>query len=439
MSELNRHSEPLSLPRPDRCMAIVAALLLGVATAASGDEGSTTIGLDAAVAAARAAAPALLAERQRLVAAEADRSAATGALLPRVQASGSLTWLDEERVGAAGPVPLFAEERVATLRGRQVLFDWRAFAGRVAAGRAVDAAEAAAGGAEADSILVATIGWVRLAQAEELARVTSAALARARAFEETSAAFATAGRGSSLDPLRARSGRLEAERAALAAREAVPVAGARLGQVIGRGEGAALRTDGRWPEPVAPPSADGELLVRAQRASPDLARLDALVSAARASRSAARGTWLPELAAVGTYGWRERDVGGGADEWTAGVTLDWTLFEGGAGRAATARADARLAELEAARRGLQLQLEGDVQEALAAWRTAAAGLEAARQGAIAATEARDTATALFRSGRATSVDVLAAEADLQRADAAVIGALGDLVTARARVIRLGAG
>ncbi|HSM91514.1 MAG TPA: TolC family protein, partial [Anaeromyxobacteraceae bacterium] len=70
--------------------------------------------------------------------------------------------------------------------------------------------------------------------------------------------------------------------------------------------------------------------------------------------------------------------------------------------------------------------------------TAAAGLEAARQGAAAAAEARDTAAALFRSGRATSLDVLGAEADLQRADAAVIGALGDLVTARARVARLGA-
>jgi outer membrane protein TolC len=437
MSEKNRHCLPLSLPRPNRC-AVAAALLLGAA-AARADEGTAKIGLDAAVEAARAAAPALLAERQRLGAAEADRAAATGALLPRVQASGSWTWLDDGRLGATGPLPLYTEERLAALRARQVLFDWRAFSGRLAAGRAADAAGAAVAAAEGDAVLVATIGWVRLAQAEELARVAAAALARARAFEEMSAAFATAGRGSNLDPLRARSSRLEAERAALAAREAVPVAGARLGQVIGRGEGAALRTDGRWPDAVAPPSDDGALLARALRASPDLARVDALASAARATASGARATWLPEVAAVGTWGWRERDVGGSADEWTAGVTLDWTLFEGGAGRAGTARADARLGELEAARRGLQLQLEGDVQEALAAWRTAAAGLAAAREGLAAASEARDTATALFRSGRATSVDVLAAEADLQRAEAAVIGALGDLVTARARATRLGVG
>jgi outer membrane protein TolC len=436
MSETIRHCPPLSLPRPNRC-AVAAALLLGAAAASAG-EGTGEIGLDAAVEAARAAAPALLAERQRLAAAEADRSAATGALLPRVQASGTWTWLDDGRLGATGPLPLYAEERLATLRGRQVLFDWRAFSGRLAAGRTADAAGAAVAAAEGDAVLGATIGWVRLAQAEELARVTAAALARARAFEEMSAAFATAGRGSNLDPLRARSSRLEAERTALAAREAVPVAGARLGQVIGRGAGAALRTDGRWPEAVAPPSDDGALLARALGASPDLARADALASAARAAASGARGTWLPEVAAVATWGWRERDVGGSADEWTAGVTLDWTLFEGGAGRAGTARADARLAELEAVRRGLRLQLEGDVLEALAAWRTAAAGLAAAREGLAAANEARDTATALFRSGRATSVDVLGAEADLQRAEAAVIGALGDLVTARARALRLGA-
>lgn len=451
MSQKRLHPEPVSLLHSYRCVLRGAALAALAAAAlpapARPAEGTTAIGLDAAVAEARAKAPSLLAERERRAAAEADRAAATGLLLPRLTASGSLTWLDDERLGATPGQPLYDRESAATLRARQVLFDWRGFAGRVAAGRTADAAGAAVTSAEGDAVLAATVGWVRLAQAEELARVTEAALARARAFEEMSAAFAEAGRGSKIDPLRARSSRLEAERAALAAREAVPVAGARLGQVLGRGGGAVLRSDGRWPETSPTPATEEAALTRAREASTDLARLDALVEAARATARASRATWLPEVAAVGTYGWRERSTApvGAADrttadarEWTAGVTLDWTLFEGGAGRAATARADARLAELEATREGLRLQIEGDVREALAAWRTAAAGLEAARQSAAAASEAREAASALFRSGRATSLDVLAAEADLQRADSGVVGALGDLVTARARAVRLGA-
>jgi outer membrane protein TolC len=329
-----------------------------------------------------------------------------------------------------------------------VLFDWRAFAGRLAAGRAEDAAVAAVAAADADAADSATIAWVRLAQAEEVERSAAKALARARAFEETTAAFAEAGRGSSIDPLRARSGRLEAERAAIAAREAVPVAGARLGQAIGRGDASRLRSNGRWPEDGLAAPEDDAALERARRASPDLARLDALVAAARASASGARATWLPEIAAVGTLGWRERSTAPtGAmdrmtvshDEWTAGVTLDWTLFEGGAGAAAAAKADARREELEALRGGVLLQLEGDVREALASWRTAAAGLDAARQALATATEAREAVNALFRGGRATALDVLGAEADLLRAESGVVAAQGDLVIARARMARIAGG
>jgi OMF family outer membrane factor len=405
------------------------------------------IGLDSAVATARVHAPALLAERGRQGAADADRSAATGALLPRIQASGSLTWLDDGRLGAVGPVPLYDQEALATLRARQVLFDWRAFSARRSAGRSADAADAAVATAEAESVFAATAGWVRLAQAEELEKSSAAALARARAFEEMSAAFAGAGRGTKLDPLRARTARLEAERAALAAREAVPAAAARLGQVIGRPDAARLRTDGRWPTLPAPPTSGAAALERVRHSSPDLARLDALVAAARSNAAGARATWLPELAAVGTYGWRERTTpafgsapraDAGAGEWSAGVTAEWTLFEGGAGRASTARADARVAELEAIRSGLALQLEADVQEALGAWRSAAAGLDAARHGVAAATEARAASAALFAEGRATSLDVLAAEADLQRAEGAATGALGDLIVAHARAVRIGA-
>lgn len=389
--------------------------------------------------------PASLAERERLAQASADGVVARAALLPRVSGSAYAVELNDDRLSPIGGAPspaapaLYTREAFAGLRGKWVLFDglrgWNAHA---AAERGLDAARRALSLTAADVRIAVTQAFYRLMEAQELTTVAEGAVARQRAFEELAIALADAGRGSRVDPLRARAQRLDAERAFVAARETESVAGVQLRRMIGLENGERLRASGGFPDPVPPPDATAQGLLTGQvlGSSADLGRLDLLLAQARASARAAHATWFPELSVQGGYGWRARDVGGNGLEWTAGAYAEWPLFEGGAGKGAVDRAAARVRELEANRRALSLQLEGDLQDALAGWRSAFAAAASTAESAEANRAALDAATALYRAGRAGAVDALSAQLDLVRAEAARTQALADVAVARARVERL---
>lgn len=392
--------------------------------------------------------PASQAERERLAQARADVAVARGALLPRVSGSAYAVELNGDRLSPAAGTPagaapeLYTQEAFAGLRGKWVLFDglrgWNAHA---AARRGVEAGRAAVSLAAADVRLAVTQAFYRLLAAQELTRVADGALGRQRAFEELAVAFADAGRGSRVDPLRARAQRLDAERALVAARETEAVSGSQLRRAIGLDGAGRVQASGALPEPVPPPDAAAEapLVERVLRSSADLGRLDAQVAQARAAARAAHGTWFPELSAQGAYGWRARDVGGNATEWTAGVYAEWPLLEGGAGKGAVDKAAARARELEANRRAFALAVEADLQEALAAWRSAFAAATSTTQSAEASRAALEATTALYRTGRASALDALTAQVDLARAEAARTLAYADAAVARARVERLAGG
>jgi cobalt-zinc-cadmium efflux system outer membrane protein len=462
---------PLSPRHPDRCGAGIAALVAALTLPAlalaveGGAEKPHTLGAVQGAAGAGAAAPAearaltleeclvaaaehspaSLAERARLAQARADVTVARAALLPRVSGSAYAVELNDDRLSPALGAPagataeLYAQEAFAGLRGKWVLFDglrgWNAHA---AARRGVEAGRSGVALVAADVRLAVTQAFYRLLAAQELTAVADGALGRQRAFEELAVAFADAGRGSRVDPLRARAQRLDAERALVAAREAEAVAGAQLRRAIGLETSGRLRGRGAFPEPVPPPDAVAEaaLVERVLRSSADLRRLDAQVAQARATARAGQGTWFPELSAQGGYGWRARDVGGNAVEWTAGVYAEWPLLEGGAGKGALDKAAARARELEATRRALALAVEADLQEALAAWRSAFAAAASTIESAEATRAALEATTALYRTGRSSALDALTAQVELARAEAARTLAYADAAVARARVERL---
>lgn len=451
---------PLSQRGADGCDATVALLLAALLLAAllfPGDAlaaapgapaGARALTLEESLALAAERSPSSLADRERLAQAEADDQVARAALLPRVSGSAYMVELNEDRLSPLGAAPpgaapaLYGEEAFAGLRGKWVVFDglrgWNAHA---AAERGIDAARAAVSLGAADVRLAVTQAFYRLLAAQALTVVAEGAAARQRAFEELAVALADAGRGSRVDPLRARAQRLDAERALVAAREGERAAGAQLRRAVGLDGREPVRASGALPEPAPPPddAAEAALAGRLHASSPDLARLDLQLAQARAARRAAHGTWFPELSIQGTYGWRARDVGGNGVEWTAGAYAEWPLLEGGAGKGAADRAAARVRELEAGRRALALAIEGDLQEALAAWRSAWAAAASTAESAEASRAALEAATALYRAGRAGALDVLSAQLDLARAEAARTQALADVAVARARAERLGGG
>jgi len=185
-----------------------------------------------------------------------------------------------------------------------------------------------------------------------------------------------------------------------------------------------------WPAPLVDEDAALEgLVAEAVRADPELARLNAERVASAQAREATRLATRPTLAAtasagvdaLGTYGVPpdDRRVAGA---WSAGVTLSWQLYDGGARRARLRAADAtlRAADAELADRllGLRAQLSAarlDIAAAKAQQGAAAASVAAARE--------------QLRQAEARSAAGLGTSAELTDAQDALTQALGDAADA----------
>jgi outer membrane protein TolC len=399
-----------------------------------------------AVAAARARSPAVGVEVARLGEAEADATTASAGLWPRLSASASYVQLNSDRLSPLGGMTLpggatptlYTTESFVGARAKQVLFDGvRSWKSRAAGQHGVAAERAAVAGAQADAVLGATVAFTRLLAAQQLRDVALASLERQQVFAELTRARASAGKSSELDAMKAAAQRLDAERVLVAAREAEASAAAELARATGdEDETPLVAVGGLGDEGEPPVPAPGAIVAAALARDPDVARVRALLAQAEASVWASRGGYLPELSVQGTYGYRQRDVGGGAAEWTAGVYADWLLFEGFGNTAAVDKAEARARGLRETERSLRLQLGAEATQAVAAWRGAVAAIAATAEGVRVAREALTAADALYQLGRATGLDVLTAQSEIVRAEASLVQARADLVVARARVARL---
>ncbi len=396
--------------------------------------------LEACLALAEEMSPPITLERERISEAEADDIVARAGLLPRITASAYAQRLNSDRSSPLGTTPpqgLYTQEAFAGVRAKQVLFDgFRVWNAHAATERGIDAARAGLTASRADTVFAVAQAFVRLTEAQELTGVAEDALSRQRKFEDLTDALFAAGRTSRVDPLRARAQRLDAERALVAARASEEVAGVFLRRAIGLESQVRLRAEGPLPEASPPSEPDQQLLDQALHRDVDIIRLDLQIAQARATMASSSATWFPEISLQGSYGYRGRDIGGRAPEWVGGVFLDWAVFEGGAGKALVDKASARTRQFEASRRALALQVEVDLRDALAAWRVAAAAAVSVAQAVEANREAVAAVLELYRAGRGTALDVLTAELELARAQAARIQALGDIAVARARVARV---
>lgn len=201
--------------------------------------------------------------------------------------------------------------------------------------------------------------------------------------------------------------------------------------------------DERLPRPLdelTPPSGPGAGPVRAGgeaagvRQRSDLMAAEEGVRAAEAEVEAARLAFLPALGAFAT--WANHGTApfsGDGTDWTVGVGLRWSLFEG----------LGRNAELESARAGLtaaRLEREravrsarGELLLARRALRAAGEAFEAARSAREAARTGRDLMRRRFAEGLATPADLLQAEARTRTTETGAVDALARYHQARARL------
>jgi outer membrane protein len=415
-----------------------ALLLAGVAASLPAQE----LTLDKCLQLAMARNPALAGATARTRESKADFEAARAPLRLTMSANALGTQLNEDRLsplGASLPpgTSMYTREGFAGLTARQLLYDGgRSKSARDVAARGVDAQREGLAAVRDETIMRVTETFYRALATAELVRVALDAVNRDQAFEAMAAELFRAGKVTRLDALKAASAHVEAERALTTARETAALAIVQLAQTMGLDGHAGLVPRGALPTDLAEPPLGDDAIAATMAQSPDLRRSAYVLEQSRTSLQLARGGNSPAIALQGGYGFRARDVGGGRPEWLVGFTVNWSLVDGGALSAQVSKAQARVAQAEEARRELELDISAQVYGALAAWRIALSDARAAARLVETGREALSAADALYRSGKATALDVLIAQSDLARAEGAQVTAATAYALARAQLARL---
>jgi outer membrane protein len=380
--------------------------------------------------------PGLQAEREKVLELENDYRIAASGLYPKLSISAYYNRLDEDRLSVS-PGMIYGAETQALAKLRQLLFDGgKTRYGSRAASKGADAERQTAEAARLDTVFLVSQAYYRVLESREIANVGETSRAQREAFFKLTEAFRRAGKATRLESLKAEAQLFDADRSLAQAREAHRLSELILKKTIGINLGKAIEIADALPDAFPVPD-DEELMIQGALAnSPDLKKTALLKEQAEASLRSAYGPFLPELSLQGSYGYRDRDTSPWTDEWTAGVFLEWSLFEGGLTRAQVGKARSKVNQVAWNERGVRDQVQVDLREALGNLRTAVAAIRSSKRLVEAQDEAYKAAVAFYKRGKSTYIEVLSAQVDLTQAKAAYIRAVGDYQNASARLDRV---
>lgn len=437
---------------------MVIPLLLALAARAADDPPGIT--LEDAITRASSSSVAVRIAEAGVDAARARRAQATTALLPTVQAQGSLQVWDRPAEFALGgeatgeppdcsqipppfdtmcssmSEPTVVREQVTwstTVRAVQPLTGLMAAREQLRA--AAEGAEAADGGLErarATARYDAADAWYAALETDAQLQI---AQSQVRALEERARSVATAVEARMSvrnDLLQVQLALAQARQAELGVLDLRELAWRRLSLATG-GDGAPIRPSGAVPEPSEEPVPPEDALLAAALADrPDLDGLRAQVEAARATTRATNWERLPQLSAIGSFTHQEgQSLGTPPNSAFVGLVADWNVWGWNrvGNAAASARATARQAELqlEGAEAGVRL----DVAARRRALETARASWAVAQQSVAQAEENRTLFGMRYESGAAAMIELLDAESQLVRARSEELSARYGLLRAEA--------
>jgi len=380
--------------------------------------------------------PGLQIEQEKISELENDYRIASAGLYPKVTANGYYSRVNRDRVGIQ-PTMQYTEESLGQVKLKQLLYDGgkTRYSGR-AASKAADAQRDSAEATRLDTVFVVSQAYYRVLEARELLTVGENSRSQRAAFFKLTDSYLKAGKATRIESLKAEAQLLDAERSLIQAREALRISELILKKTIGAGVDAQINIADGLPETFNEPGSDAVLLAQMLDNNPDLKKSTQFKEQARLSIDSATGSYLPEISLQGTYGYRERDVGGSGEEWMAGVFLEWSLFEGGITRAQVAKARARYREAEWNDRAIRDQVRVDLSQALGDMRTALASIRSSKRLVEAQDETYRATVEFYKRGKATYIEVLSAETDLTQAKAAYVRSVGDYQAASARLDRV---
>lgn len=182
--------------------------------------------------------------------------------------------------------------------------------------------------------------------------------------------------------------------------------------------------DQSWPAPPErDPSELAELVALGRKHRPELVQFDKQVIAAEASVTVAKAQRRPVLSAAASTQWTpDSQDWNPQPSWTAGLTLQWQVFDGGRSAADQRVARANLASVLAQRDALLVSLTSELD-------AARQQIIANRANVAASTEAVAAARAQLRLADARYTQGLGSQIELTDAQFAVTTAEGNLISA----------
>ncbi|RMH22824.1 MAG: TolC family protein, partial [Acidobacteria bacterium] len=254
--------------------------------------------------------------------------------------------------------------------------------------------------------------FLRLLAIDARRDATAAFVASLRARLVETEARAAAGKALDSDVLKLR---LELESAQLdldGLGRARVVAAADLGRATGGEDPVEPHWDGRYDRDLSPQLAD--LVARAVAERPDLRALEQRRRALELEAGAVRASRLPRLEARATFTATAGDPFR-PDALTQGaIAVAWNPFAAGSRRPQAAALNAERAAVDADLRELRRAVEIEIRDALARLNTARAAVAVRARGVELARETLRIEGERHRAGRATTNDLLDAEAALRR-------------------------
>jgi outer membrane protein len=151
---------------------------------------------------------------------------------------------------------------------------------------------------------------------------------------------------------------------------------------------------------------------------------------------AARAERMPKFNVMARQDWNDKQIGLDAASYTVAGVLSWTAFDGGITRAAIDRAEAARSELAAKLRQAEAGVAYQVGEAQRKALEADEKIVAREAGVAQAIEAQRLIQKRYENSMATAVEVLAAQAQSDKARADLVAAHYDAAVQRAELQRV---
>jgi TolC family type I secretion outer membrane protein len=381
--------------------------------------------------------PTISLSRERIQEMIQDYNIARSGLFPTISARGYASWVAPNRLppgGGAISTTLFSQENLASIAGRQNIFDGlKTYYGMKGAKIGEQSQREALRGTMEDILSQVYQAYYRLLEAKENLGVAQESKKQREGFRDMAEALLKAGKVTKLDFLRSDSQVIDADQTIIQARNNIILAKTILKKTMG------LRDEEEIDIPQETQKISQESLdelalwEKAKEKNSDLKRINLDIERAKANISLAKADYWPVLSFQASYGFRNRNVGGSAEEYLYGIYLDYPIFSGGLTRATVAKAKSVSLQLEDSKKALLDQLKVDLNTALSQIRDALKGMDSAKSAIAVNQEAYDATVAMYQAGKLTSLDVMQAQISLINSKASYVNYYANYQTALAQL------